>query len=283
MNLTKCEESDKSDITSEIKKSETPQECNIIGNGKWKRTCPNCNKIIFYLNIKYRNRAIKNNTCRKCSCKLRTIHVPKELIRKCSSCNSSIFYKNRNTFLSAIRNDSKCNKCYQNNRKVHGPFLRNCPLCNRFIEHKQKSHLIFALKNKRKCKYCANNRSNNLEFRKKQRLAKLNYLKKVNGYQLSPTFNINACIYFDELNIINSWKLMHAKNGGEFYLKELGYYLDAYDKEKNIVVEYDEPRHYDKNGNLRKKDIDRMKEICEHLSCEFWRYNEKLNELKKYN
>ena len=57
---------------------------------------------------------------------------------------------------------------------------------------------------------------------------------------------------------------------------------NIYDKEKNIVVEYDEPRHYDRYGNLRKKDVDRMNEIQHHLQCEFWRYNEKTKTLKRY-
>jgi hypothetical protein len=54
------------------------------------------------------------------------------------------------------------------------------------------------------------------------------------------------------------------------------YYDDAYDKEKNIVVEYDEKKHYDdvENNILREKDLKRQKEIIEHLHCEFWRYNE---------
>lgn len=284
MNLTKCEELDKNVITKEIKKKETPQECTTIGPKKWTRVCPKCNNILFCSDKKSRNKANKNNvSCKKCSYKCQRKYVPDNLLRQCIVCKNDIQYKNRYTFLIAVRKNSKCDKCCQNIRKNKKPYTRNCPFCNRVIEHKQKSHLTFAIKNKRKCKYCANNHSNDLEFRKKQRLAKINYLKRVSNFQLSPTFNERACEYFDNLNIINSWSLIHAKNGGEFYIKEIGYWIDAYDKERNIVVEYDEPRHYDKNGNLRKKDIDRMNEICKHLSCQFWRYNEKLNKLIKYN
>jgi hypothetical protein len=38
-------------------------------------------------------------------------------------------------------------------------------------------------------------------------------------------------------------------NGGE--LRCLGYWMDAYDKNKNIVVEYDEPYHRWKNMILK--------------------------------
>jgi hypothetical protein len=283
MNSSKCEELDKNDITSEIKKKEFSQECNIIGNKKWKRTCPSCKLDVFYIDIKNRNKAEKNKVlCKKCSYISKRTHVPDDLTRHCSNCKCNIVYKNRQTYLYSIRNDSKCNSCYQLLNRNKGPFIRKCPTCNRDVEHKQKSHLTYAINNNRKCKYCANNHSNDIVFKRKQRIAKLNYLKRISGYQLSPTFNEDACSYFDELNIQNNWKLIHAKNGGEVYIKELGFYIDAYDKEKNIVVEYDEARHYDRYGNLRKKDVDRMNEIQQHLECEFWRYNEKTKTLKLY-
>lgn len=46
--------------------------------------------------------------------------------------------------------------------------------------------------------------------------------------------------------------IQHAENFGEFYIKELGYYVDGYDKENNIVYEWDEKWHY-KKGLLRDK------------------------------
>ncbi len=41
----------------------------------------------------------------------------------------------------------------------------------------------------------------------------------------------------------------------------------------------DEPLHYDKNGNLKNKDIIRQNEIKEKLKCKFFRYNENKNYL----
>lgn len=65
----------------------------------------------------------------------------------------------------------------------------------------------------------------------------------------------------------------------------MGYWLDAYDKEQNIVVEYDEPRHYIdiENNILCEKDLKRQQEIINHLHCEFWRYNESMDLLYKIN
>lgn len=51
-----------------------------------------------------------------------------------------------------------------------------------------------------------------------------------------------------------------------------GYFVDAYDKERNIVLEYYEPAHYVdvENNVLCEKDIIRQTSIIEHLHCEFW-------------
>lgn len=71
----------------------------------------------------------------------------------------------------------------------------------------------------------------------------------------------------------NGYEFKHAENGGEFYIKELGYYLDAYDLNKNTVLEFDEPHHY-KNGKLKSKDIYRQKRIELFLKCKFIRLRE---------
>ena len=114
------------------------------------------------------------------------------------------------------------------------------------------------------------------EVRNKVRLATLKNLKEKYG-NITPTFNLDACKYFDKLNKKRKWNLIHAKNGGEYYISELGYWLDAYDKERNIVVEYDEPKHYTILENLKEKDVKRQKEIIQHLKCRFFRFDEKRN------
>jgi len=60
-------------------------------------------------------------------------------------------------------------------------------------------------------------------------------------------------------------------NGGEYYIKELGCWLDGYDKVNNVAYEYDEKYHFDKDGNLKEKDIKRQKEIEKILKCKFIR------------
>ncbi len=60
-------------------------------------------------------------------------------------------------------------------------------------------------------------------------------------------------------------------NGGEYYIKELGYWVGGYDKEKNIVLEIDEKHHFYLYGNRKEKDTRRQKEIENYLNCQFIR------------
>lgn len=59
--------------------------------------------------------------------------------------------------------------------------------------------------------------------------------------------------------------LQHAENGGEFHIKELGYWVDGYSKDKNIVIEYYEPFH----KKQKERDKRRKQEIIDELGCEF--------------
>ena len=102
---------------------------------------------------------------------------------------------------------------------------------------------------------------------KKLRLATIAYIEKVkcNGGQLTPMYNINACKLIEEYGQLHGYNFQHAENGGEYYIKELGYFVDGYDKEKNVVIEYYEKRHK-KTVN---RDERRQKEIEDFLGCNF--------------
>jgi len=87
---------------------------------------------------------------------------------------------------------------------------------------------------------------------------------------LFPNYNISAIPIIEEYGKKYGYNFQHAENGGEYYIKELGYFLDAYDLEKNVVLEIDETHHF-RNGKLRKKDIIRQEEITNFLGCKFIR------------
>ena len=108
------------------------------------------------------------------------------------------------------------------------------------------------------------------------RLAAIKRMKD-KGILTYRNFNKNACRFFDELNKERGWELQHALNGGE--VEVYGYFLDAYDKNKNLVVEYDEPSH--DRPCIKKKDKIRQNNIINYLKCKFYRYKEAENKLIK--
>jgi len=111
------------------------------------------------------------------------------------------------------------------------------------------------------------------ETRKKKRLAAIkNILSHIkNGGQLTPNYNPNACKLIDEYGKQHNYNFQHAENGGEYHIKELGYWVDGYDKEKNVVIEIDEDHHFDIDGNILSRDSKRQTEIMNFLECKFIR------------
>ena len=111
------------------------------------------------------------------------------------------------------------------------------------------------------------------------RLNRIEDIKRKNG-KASPNYNQNACEIIELYGILNGYNFIHAETpskkevkteliirgeNGECHIPELGYWVDGYDPEKNIVIEF-----YEKAHNKRKeKDEQRQKEITEHLGCEF--------------
>lgn len=69
-----------------------------------------------------------------------------------------------------------------------------------------------------------------------------------------------------EFNRKNRTNGQHARNGGEYYIKELGYWLDYINHDLKLIIEYDEKKHFDVNGNLLEKDVIRQKEIEDYFN-----------------
>ena len=121
------------------------------------------------------------------------------------------------------------------------------------------------------CRFCPeyHSRTPTTETIKKQRLNAIEYIKKTKG-QVVPRYNVNSIKLIENFGKKYNFNFKHAENGGEYHIKELGYWLDAYDIEKNVVLEIDEPHHF-KNGKLKEKDVIRQKEIEIFLKCKFFR------------
>jgi very-short-patch-repair endonuclease len=88
--------------------------------------------------------------------------------------------------------------------------------------------------------------------------------------------------YFSKLEQEMGWNGVYfSKCGSQHFVDHAGYFVDYYEPFYNIVVEYDEPRHY-RHGRLREKDLVRMEQIKAHLGCEFWRYDAYRKQLLKF-
>lgn len=123
-------------------------------------------------------------------------------------------------------------------------------------------------------------RKHSEESKEKIRRSTAKYIMNVVGSR--PRYNKSSISILETIAKEHSWNIQHAENGGEFYTG-IGYFVDAYDKEKNIVLEYDEAAHYvdAENNVLREKDLIRQKNIIKHLKCEYWRYNSVTQKLWK--
>ena len=116
------------------------------------------------------------------------------------------------------------------------------------------------------------NRPVSKETSRKLRLIHINRvsLAYFNGHQITPIYNKNSIFHIEKYGNENGFSFQHAENGGEYSIKELGYWVDGYDKNKNVVIEFDEKYH---NKQII-KDNKRQNEIIEHLKCDFIRLNE---------
>ena len=108
------------------------------------------------------------------------------------------------------------------------------------------------------------------ETRKKIRISYIKDMQNKHG-QIFPNYNKNACKLIKEYGKKFGYNFQHAENGREYFINELGYWVDGYDKVKNVVIEVDEKAHFDSDFNLIENDLRRQKEIEDLLGCKFIR------------
>ncbi len=305
----KNEDSGKIDTIKNIKIESINVTWVIIGGEKkWIRKCPQCNKDLLY-NYKPKFAQLKM-VCIDCSQKNKiVIHKKEKFERNCPKCNSLITYTNIGNRNQAEKKNKLCKCCLNKNLSIVFTGRSLSDETKIKLSHKLKGRPVLwkdkirqSLKqfNARHPLIWANNKNpmfgvqrfgkNNPNYGKlwsKEQIEKailrgkeqfLNRLTNLGLLKIG--YNPNACEYFDKLNKENNWNLQHALNKGEKRISV--YFVDAYDEDKNIVVEYDESHHFYSNGNLKQKDIKRMNEIKNLLKCKFYRYNEPTQELKEY-
>jgi len=125
------------------------------------------------------------------------------------------------------------------------------------------------------CRHCPDYKQNQLgrphteDVKQKMRLSALSYIKQLKG-QVIPRYNKGSISIIESYGVEHGYTFMHAENGGEYFVKELGYFLDGYDPINNVAIEIDEKRHF-AGSSLCDKDIERQKQIENLLGCKFIR------------
>jgi len=126
------------------------------------------------------------------------------------------------------------------------------------------------------CRHCPDYKRTQLgrphtqETKKKMRLSAIRYIQSLKG-QVVPRYNRDGISIIEEFGKKHGYNFMHAENGGEYFIKELGFFLDGYDPINNVAVEVDERRHFDSYDNLLPKDVERQQQIENLLGCKFIR------------
>jgi hypothetical protein len=103
-------------------------------------------------------------------------------------------------------------------------------------------------------------------IKEKQRIAAIN-ARNTQQPGWRPNYNKKSIpLLLEKATELGITDLQHAENVGEYYIKELGYWVDGYSKQKNIVIEYYEKHH------TRSIDYDMIREnqIKQLLNCEFY-------------
>ena len=270
----------------------------ITKKRKWVKNCPECGGKQSYCRKWARDRDIKNATiCENCPPKSNFDNI---LTRSCPKCDEKITATNKYNCARAIREEWLCRNCnvkYNYTTKRRRKVLKGINLGDKNAMKRPeirkrvsealkgkyvgednpfygKKHSIEVLQYLSEINTGENNprygKPHTPETKRKMRLSMLKNLENRIG-QFSPNYNSEACIIIDWYNMYYDLEFQHAENGGEFYLKEVGFWADGYDKKRNIWIEVDEKHHFDVNGNLKQKDVDRQKEIENFLGCEFIR------------
>lgn len=88
-------------------------------------------------------------------------------------------------------------------------------------------------------------------------------------------YNKKSISIIEEYASQNNYTIQHAENGGEFQIPGTTFFVDGYDANKNIVIEFDEKHHFTEKQMI--KDRERQDMIGQLLKCKFIRIDENNN------
>lgn len=253
-----------------------------INSSQWKRNCPECGKGLAYSTEKILKVSNKNNT--KCfSCAHSNISSETRQKMSISHAGERNYLHGKGDLISGIKNpfygkhhSKERKEIISKQKKELYSDKNNHPSYGKEVSEQTRKKMSDARRDISGENNPNFGKHHSEETKHKQRKARILDLKNKGiciGSDSSRNYNAVACLFIDKLNGCLGLNLQHALNGGEaeFY----SYFVDGYDKENNIIFEYDEPHHYSK-GKLKHKDIIRQENLVKQIKPSvFIRYNEK--------
>ena len=214
-----------------------------------------------------------------------------EYKKNCPSCGKEQKYTGnhaKHNLTANIKKNTKCRNCLRVTNRI-----TYCPLCKQQIVH--KSYLCFwrASKENRMCLNChkiitskthfkhghkSYNPTTPEEIKKRKHIIKLAMhkpeIRKKHLDALHASRWIKVKTDIGQLELLEKWNRLGFKFEPNYQIHtdcDL-FYIDGYDKEKNVVLEYDSKYH--NKPHQKQKDSIRQQKIIDILQpSKFWRFD----------
>ena len=187
--------------------------------------------------------------------------------KECPMCKERIYFCDKYRLQDSINKHRECNSCSKTGNKN--------PQHGRVYTKEERKHYGNLVRNSPKYQ----------EFHKSGRASETSrnmIVKRLMDYGIQIGVNKQSCVFFDFLNKKLNWNGKHAfNNKTRWEHVECGYFLDFYEPNLNLIIEWDEERHYYVSGQLKEKDIQRQNNLIKKLNCQFYRIREKTKSVYK--
>jgi|APSaa5957512535_1039671.scaffolds.fasta_scaffold135387_2 hypothetical protein len=202
--------------------------------------------------------------------------------KNCPECNKEQIYKYKETWKTAVKKNSKCNTCCRLG-ELHPNYSgrtepKDCIDCGTKID--------FRSTRCRSCKQKAQIKENGLipafvnSSRNTGKKHTKETLKQMSKSAIKRGANFNAVNYnkssipiIEKFGKDNGYNFQHAENGGEYKVRlDSGreYWVDGYDKENNVVVEFIENSNWHNSPSKKIYHKLRKQEIKDKLGCKYY-------------